>query len=92
MIEQTQLNAIYVVACVLLYLGVLVYKYYLINWSWRMIYIITTLLNGIFSLLQVLLILNITFGLSNFVFALGDDAFAGELSVKCKTERLIETG
>lgn len=36
-----------------------------------MIYIITTLLNGVFSFLQVLLILGITFGLSDFVFALG---------------------
>ena len=73
---QAQLNSIYVVACVLLYVGVVVYKYYLINWSWRTVYIVTTVLNGIFSFLQVLLILGITFGLSNFVFALGDDAFA----------------
>ena len=73
---QTQLNSIYVVACVLLYVGVLVYKYYLINWSWRTVYVVTTVLNGVFSFLQVLLILGITFGLSNFVFALGDDAFA----------------
>jgi len=71
-----QLNSIYVVACVLLYVGVVVYKYYLINWSWRTVYVVTTVLNGVFSFLQVLLILGITFGLSNFVFALGDDAFA----------------
>lgn len=43
-----------------------------------MVYIITTLLNGVFSFLQVLLILGITFGLSDFLFALGDDAFAGK--------------
>ena len=36
-----------------------------------MIYVITTLLNGVFSFLQVLLILGITFGLSDFLFALG---------------------
>jgi hypothetical protein len=43
-----------------------------------MVYISTTILGGIFSFLQVLLILGITFGLSDFLFALGDDAFAGE--------------
>ncbi|KAL3931193.1 MAG: hypothetical protein SGARI_004270, partial [Bacillariaceae sp.] len=73
---SAQLNLIYIVACVLLYLGVLCYKYYLIDWSWRMVYVVTTLLNGLFSILQVLLIVGITFGLSNFWFALGDDAFA----------------
>ena len=71
-----QLNGIYVASCILLYLGILVYKYYLMKLSWRFVYIVTTLLNGLFSLLQVLLILGITFGLSNFLFALGDDAFA----------------
>jgi BT1 family len=70
-----QLNLIYVATCVLLYLGILVYKYGMMQWSWRMVYIITTLLNGFFSLLQVLLITGHTFGLPNFWFALGDDAF-----------------
>ena len=71
-----ELNAIYVSSCVLLYLGILTYKYYLIQFSWRFVYILTTLLNGVFSILQVLLIMGITFGLSDFWFALGDDAFA----------------
>lgn len=71
-----QLNGIYIASCVLLYLGILTYKYYLMNWSWRAVYVITTILNGVFSALQVLLILGMTFGLSNFLFALGDDAFA----------------
>ncbi len=52
------------------------YKYYFIKFSWRTIYIATTLLNGFLSLLQILLIQGITFGLSPFVFALGDDIFA----------------
>lgn len=73
---STQLNLIYIASVVLLYLGVITYKYYIINWSWRLVYIVTTLLNGFFSLLQVLLILGITFGLSPFLFALGDDAFS----------------
>jgi MFS family permease len=70
-----QLNMIYIASVVLLYLGVITYKYYIINWSWRLVYVVTTLLNGFFSMLQVLLILGITFGMSPFLFALGDDAF-----------------
>lgn len=61
---------------VLLYLGILAYKYYFIKWSWHAIYIGTTLLNGILSALQILLIKGIAFGLSPFWFALGDDAMA----------------
>ena len=71
-----QLNLILVASLVLLYLGILAYKYYFITWSWRNVYIMTTFLNGIFSLLQILLIKGITFGLSNFWFALGDDVFS----------------
>jgi hypothetical protein len=38
---------------------------------------VTTLLNGLFSILQVLLIMGmIMFGLSPFLFAFGDNAFA----------------
>jgi len=71
-----QLNLLLIVSFVLLYFGILAYKYYFITWSWRQVYIITTILNGIFSALQVLLIYGITFGLSPFLFTLGDDAFA----------------
>ena len=72
----SDLNLIYVVACVLLYSGIMCYKYYMIKWSWRFVYIWTTILNGFFSLLQVLLLMGITLGLGNFWFALGDDAMA----------------
>lgn len=75
-----QLNMLLIVSYVLLYLGVLAYKRYFITWSWRHVYIYTTLLNGLFSLLQVLLIYGITFGLSPFLFTLGDDAFAEFIS------------
>lgn len=71
-----QLNMLLISAYILLYLGIIAYKNFFINWSWRKVYLLTTLLNGFFSLLQVLLIYGITFGLSNFLFALGDDAFA----------------
>jgi hypothetical protein len=67
---------ILIMSFVLLYLGILAYKYWFITWSWRKVYIVTTFLNGFFSVLQVLLIYGITFGLSNFWFALGDDAFS----------------
>jgi uncharacterized membrane protein YagU involved in acid resistance len=77
---SSELNIILIVAYVLLYLGVLAYKYFFISWSWRSVYIFTTLLNGVFSALQVLLIYKITFGLSPFLFALGDDAFSEFIS------------
>ena len=71
-----QLNTLLIVAYVLLWLGIMAYKKFFIKWSWRSVYISTTLLNGLFSALQILLIQGITFGLSPFLFALGDDAFA----------------
>jgi hypothetical protein len=74
--EDWQLNTLFVIANVLLYMGVMAYKYYFIKYSWRAIYVGTTLLNAVLSLLQILLIQGITFGLSPFVFALGDDVFA----------------
>lgn len=71
-----QLNLILISAYVLLYLGIMAYKYCMMQWSWRKVYIVTTLLNGFFSALQVLLIYGFTFGLPSFWFALGDDAFS----------------
>jgi len=35
-----------------------------------------TFINAVLSILQMFLLMEITFGLSNFLFALGDDAFA----------------
>ena len=73
---SNQLNTLLIVAYVLLWVGIMAYKKFFIKWSWRSVYISTTLLNGLFSALQVLLIKGQTFGLSPFLFALGDDAFA----------------
>ena len=70
-----QINLLGLVGYILLYVGILTYKYYLMNYSWRNIYILTTLANGFFSMFQILLIYGITFGLSPFWFALGDDVF-----------------
>ena len=74
--SDAELNGLLIVSYVLLYLGVMFYKYYLIKSSWRGIYIITTLLNFALSMLQICLIMGLTFGISNFLFALGDDAMA----------------
>lgn len=71
-----QLNTLLIVAYVLLYLGIIAYKYYFISWSWRSVYIMTTLVGGFFSVLQLCLIYNKTFGIDPFWFALGDDVFA----------------
>ena len=73
---SNQLNTLLIVAYVLLWLGIMAYKKFFIKWSWRTVYIATTLLNGLLSSLQILLIKGQTFGLSPFLFALGDDAFA----------------
>jgi MFS family permease len=74
--SSEELNWLLIISYVLLYLGVMFYKYYLIKYSWRKIYYITTSLNFVLSMLQVFLLLGVTFGLSNFLFALGDDAMA----------------
>ena len=70
-----QLNSLLTASYILLYFGVMSYKYFFISWSWRSVYVVTTLLNGVFSLGQLMLIKGYTLGMSPFVFALGDDAF-----------------
>jgi hypothetical protein len=71
-----ELNSLLVASYVFLYAGTMVYKCYFLNTSWRRIYQFCILLNAVLSSLQLLLIRGITFGLSPFLFALGDDAFA----------------
>lgn len=73
---SVELNSLLIASYVLLYVGVMAYKYYFIKWSWRSVYIITTAINGVLSMLQILLIQGITFGLGAFWFSLGDDAMA----------------
>jgi hypothetical protein len=69
------LNIILIVTYVLMYFGILAYKYGMLHWSWRSVYILTTVLSAMLSLLQVLLIQGRTFGISKFFFCLGDEAF-----------------
>lgn len=78
--SPNQLNTLLIMSYVLLYVGIMAYKYYFITWSWRSVYIMTTLVGGFFSLLQICLIEGYTFGLDPFFFALGDDAFADFVS------------
>jgi len=73
---SSELNYILVVAHALLYAGVIMYKRFFMTWSWRYIYFMTTSICACFSVLQVLLIKGMTFGMSNFFFALGDEALS----------------
>jgi len=68
-----QLNALLFFGGALSVLGVAVYKFILIRWSWRTLFIIGIIFDGVFSLLQILLIRGQTFGLDPFLFALGDE-------------------
>lgn len=61
-------------ASVMTWLGLLAYKRYFFQTSWRLIYIGTTCLGVIFSLMQLLLVygVNAKMGIPDVVFALGD--------------------
>lgn len=63
-----------VCGCVLAWMGMNVYRIFFFETSWRNIYIYTTLLGFFFSLLQIVLVLqlNKAIGIPNFYFALGD--------------------
>lgn len=78
--NEAQLNIFVILSFFLLYVGILVYKNYFIQASWRNVYLVCMLLNGVFSALQLLLISGDTFGISPFIFALGDDVFADFIS------------
>jgi hypothetical protein len=69
-----QLNALMILAGIMAFVGIVLYKLFLFHWSWRRLFVIGICLNGAFSALQLLLISGYTFGINPFVFALGDDA------------------
>jgi hypothetical protein len=73
---SAEMNSLLIASYVLLYVGTLTYKCCFLHASWQRIYQVCIALNALFSGLQLLLIRNVTFGLSPFVFALGDDAFS----------------
>ena len=74
--SEAQINLLLVISYVLLYFGTLLYKQYFLRTSWRRVYQVCITLNLFFSSLQLLLICDKTFGLSPFLFSLGDEAFA----------------
>ena len=74
--SSQQLNSLLVASYVFLFLGTLCYKFYFLQTSWRLVYQFCILVNGLLTAMQLLLIKQKTFGLSNYWFALGDDAAA----------------
>jgi len=74
--SAADLNILLVASYVLLYAGTIAYKTFFLRVSWRRLYYGSILLNACFSALQLLLIRGRTLGLSPFLFALGDEAFA----------------
>lgn len=71
-----EIGMLTVASAILYWLGMIAYKAIFFDSSWRMIYIYTTILNLIFSLLQIVLILrlNVPAGIPDFAFALGDSS------------------
>lgn len=77
-----QYGMLNVAGCVLAWVGMNTYRAYFFETSWRYIYIYTTILGTGFSLLQIVLILqlNQNIGIPNFYFALGDTAATAVIS------------
>jgi len=73
--EMGMLN---LVGAIMTFAGLIVFKKLLFNTSWRYIYVITTLLGLLFSVLQLLLVyrVNLKIGLDDFAFSSGDNVFA----------------
>lgn len=77
-----QINSFSVLAYVLLYAGVQVYRGYLMAWNWQLIYVVVAAFSVIISTLQILLLLRVNeaLGISSYLFALGDEALNDFLS------------
>lgn len=71
-----QNSIIGIIATIFGWLGILAYRVFFYRTSWRMVYIVTTLLIMAFSVLQLCLIFRVNrlLGISDLVFAVGDDA------------------
>lgn len=70
---SVQINSMLIISYITLYIAILIYKAYLRAVNYRLIYTVCIFLNAIFSVLQVLLILqlNHAIGLSDYLFSLG---------------------
>jgi hypothetical protein len=63
--------------------GVVGYKFFFFKSSWRNIYLYSTLLTALFSLLQLVLVFQINIkylNLNNYFFSLGDDVITAYIS------------
>mmetsp|Transcript_36812 Transcript_36812/g.82495 ORF Transcript_36812/g.82495 Transcript_36812/m.82495 type:complete len:170 (+) Transcript_36812:173-682(+) len=69
-----ELGVLTIVASFATWAGIVVYKRFFFNSSWRLIYLGTTALSAFFSLLQLQLISGFTLGIPALYFATGDDA------------------
>lgn len=69
-----ELNLLLVVSYIFVFIGTMAYKQYFLKTSWRRVYQLCILTNGLLTCSQLLLIRGKTFGLSDFWFSLGDDA------------------
>lgn len=74
--DDEMLGYLTITAAIVSCFGYITFKFALFEASWRRIYIGTTLINFLFSLLQVFLILrlNVPLGIPDIVFAVGDEA------------------
>ena len=71
-------NSFLVPGYIMLFAGIAAYKAYMIDWSWRVVYLLTTFLGAVFSALQFALIFGWNkryLGIGDYPFALGDDVF-----------------
>jgi len=66
------------------FVGILIYKRYFLRSSWRAVYVFSTVLLALLSVLQLLLIfqINTYLGISNFLFSLGDDVMSAFITGK----------
>jgi hypothetical protein len=67
---------------IMTFCGVLAYKYYYFQSTWKNIYIYTTLLLVFFSYMQLMLIFGVNkrLGISDYVFSMGDDVLGSYIT------------
>jgi len=70
-----KLGVLSIATSIFSFLGIVTYRYLLFDYSWRTIYVISTIFIVAFSVLQILLIFQVNekIGISDLAFALGDD-------------------
>lgn len=73
--SQTQVDVVTIVSLILLYLGIICFKYGFLHWSWKIMFVITTILSFLGALMQLLLVNDIDFGVSQFFYAYSNAGF-----------------